>query len=187
MMLARDLLEPDEVEQLMAACEDSPSGLRDRALIALMAATGVRVSEALAVLPRDLDLRRRRLHVRRGVGDRPRLVWVHPNAVDPVSLWTRARGTRDPDAPLFCSLQGSPLSQSYVRRILPRLGRMAAIEKRVYADGLRHTFAAWAYRSRVTIRSLQVQFGHENISATVAYLERMGLHSGFDELDRALT
>ena len=171
----------------MGACPDTPSGIRNRALIALMAATGIRVAEALAVREADLDLDGRRLHVRRGKGGRGRHVWVHPDAREPVRAWMRVRKRMGlSSGPCFSSMQGSLLSQSYVRRILPELARAARVDKRVYSDGFRHTFAARSFRAGVTIRSLQVQFGHENISVTVDYLERMGLHSGFNELDRAL-
>lgn len=185
-VLSRDLLDPDELERLLDACGDGDAATRNRALLALMASTGLRVSEALAIESHDLDLRRRRLHVRRGIGGRERLVWIHLDAVKPVRAWCRARRRLALDeAVLFCSMQGAPLSPSYVRGNLPRLGQLAGIEKRVYADGLRHVFAARAYEAKITTRSLQVQFGHENISATVAYLERLGLHEGFAEFDRA--
>lgn len=187
-MLARDLLEPEEVEQLMAACEDSPSGLRDRALIALMAATGVRVSEALAVLPRDLDLRRRRLHVRRGKGGLPRHVWVHPDAAVPIGEWMAERNRLGlADAPLFCSLRGSRMDASYVRRAFPRLGEIAGIKKRVHSHALRHAFACKAHLANVSMRTLQLQMGHRDLSSTSRYLERLNLEDVFADFDRALT
>lgn len=182
--LSRDLLDDDEVRRLLEACGDADAGLRDRALVALMVATGLRVSEALSTEPRDLDLRRRALRVH-GVGGRKRMAWVHPDAVAPVRAWLAVRRRLQLDGPLFSRLDGQPLSSGYVRKNLQRLRRMADIEKRVYADGFRHVFAARAHQAKITPRSLQVQFGHDNVAATIAYLERIGLHRGFEEFDRA--
>jgi integrase/recombinase XerD len=187
MTFARDMLEREDLRTLLAACDQSPSGIRDRALITLLASTGVRISEALDMHPHDLDLAGHRLHVRRGKGGKPRHVWVHPDASAPVRRWISERNRLALQGPLFCSLNGRRLSQSYVRSMLPRLAKRGGIAKRVHSDGLRHCFAAWAFRCNVTVRSLQLQFGHENIASTLDYLERMGLHSGFSELDRALT
>lgn len=184
-MLTRDLLSDDEVGRLLEACGSSDAGARDRAMVALMVATGLRVSEALAVEPRDLDLRRRRLHVRHGIGNRERIVWVHPDGIAPVRAWLRIRKKLKIEGPLFSQLSGTALSSGYVRKNMQRLRIAADIEKRVYADGFRHVFAARAYHVKITPRSLQVQFGHENVAATVAYLERIGLHRGFDEFERA--
>lgn len=183
--LSRDLLAPDEVGRLLDACGDGDAGIRNRALISLMVATGVRISEALAIEARDLDLEHRRLHVRRGNGNRERLVWVHPDTVAPVRAWIRVRDRLGLGGVLFSRITGESLSPSYVRSRLQRLRELADIEKRVYPDGFRHVFAARAYGAKITPRSMQVQFGHENVAATVAYLERIGLHRGFDEFDRA--
>lgn len=182
MSLSRDLLEDEDIERLIDACEDSPTGVRDRALISIMVATGVRVSEALAIQLGDLDLDRRRLHVRRGTSCQERIAWVHPDARASVRKWLRHRG--DFEGPLFCRRDGLPLTAGLIRKTMKRLRERSGIEKRVYSDGFRHVFAARAYRAGVTTRSLQVQFGHENVAATLAYLERLGLHRGFAEFDR---
>lgn len=182
MSLSRDLLEDEDVIRLFDACGDSPSGIRNRALIALMLATGIRLSEALAVNLTDLDLAHRRLVVPE-VGENPsRVVWVHPNAKDPVRRWLRQRGAFN--GPLFCRTDGCAITAGLVRKNLKRLRTQAGIDKRVYSDGFRHVFAARSFRVGVTMRSLQIQFGHQNVAATLAYLERLGLHRGFTEFDR---
>lgn len=185
--LSRDLLAPDEVDRLLVACGDGYAGLRNRALISLMVATGVRISEALAIEARDLDLEHRRLHVRRGKGGKERHVWIHPDGLEPVHRWRDTRrvlgfGRR---APVFCSLRGSMICSSYVRRLMPRLAERAGVGKRVHAHALRHAFACKAHRANISLRALQLQFGHENIATTSRYLERLGLNEVFDEFDRA--
>lgn len=184
--LSRDLLEPDEVASLIEACGDWDAGVRNAALIALMAGTGIRISEALAVEVRDLDLKKRRLHVRKAKGGKERHVWIHPDALPPLRVWQKVRkGLELTAAPVFCSLVGDPLSASYIRRELPKIAKAAGIEKRVHSHGLRHAFACKAHRSNVSLRSLQLQFGHDSVSATSKYLERIGLHEVFGEFDKA--
>lgn len=187
MKQASDLLSPQDLEDLMQACEDSPAGLRNRALIALLAGTGIRISEALAALPEDLDLKKRRLFVRNGKGGKTRTVWVHPDAKKPVRDWLRARkklDVEDEGVTLFCNLSGEALSSSYVRRMLPQLAETAGIKKRVHSHGLRHAFACKAHQANISLRALQLQFGHSSIATTSSYLERIGLDIVFGEFDR---
>lgn len=184
--LSRDLLDPDELQRLLGACGEGDTATRNRALFALMAATGLRVSEALAIEFRDLDLRRRRLHVRRGKGGKERRVWIDPEADVPVRAWFDARRTLGLNGgPVFCSLQGTRMDASYVRRLLPRLAVRAGIRKRVHAHGLRHTFACNAHRAKISLRSLQLQLGHDSIATTSRYLERIGVEEVFAEFERA--
>lgn len=171
----------------MDACPDSPSGIRNRALIALMAATGIRVAEALAVRVADLDLKGRRLHVRRGKGGRGRHVWVHPDAVAPVQEWIILRGQLALGGPLLCSAQGNRIDSSYVRRLLPRIARSAGIRKRVHSHALRHAFACKVHRAKVSMRTLQLQLGHRDLATTSRYLERIDLDAVFADFDQALT
>jgi len=184
--LPRDLLDTEELHQLLRACGQGNTGTRNRALIALMAATGLRVSEALALEARDIDLRRRRIHVRCGKGGKERRVWIDPGAETSVRTWIDTRRQMGiAGGTIFCSRLGAQMNTSYVRRILPRLSRTAGIKKRVHAHGLRHAFACNAHRARVSLRSLQLQLGHDSISTTSRYLERIGIDEVFAEFDRA--
>lgn len=183
--LPRDVLDQAEIQKLLDACGEGPTADRNRALIALLAATGMRMSEVLALTPSDLDLKKNRARVATPGSERE--IFVRKEARKPVRVWLKTRDKLGVEAPqLFCSLQGDPLSASYLRRVLPELGEKAGIQKRVYADGFRHAFAAASYEAGVATRSLQIQFGHKNIAATVAYLERIGLHGGFEAFDRAM-
>jgi len=147
----------------------------------------MRMKEVLGLKVGEVDLTKKRVTLRvAGGGDRQ--LFMHKDARKPLRVWLRARGELglDPKGPLFCSLHGKALSASYVRRVLPQLGKAAGIKKRVYTDGLRHTFASMSFNAGVTVHSLKVQFGHDNIFTTVTYLERIGLHAGFSEFDKAL-
>src|SRR5262249_55868784 len=71
---------------------------------------------------------------------------------------------------LFCTSAGGPISPSYVRTLLPRLARMADIDKRVHAHGLRHTHAAELASEGVPVHLVQRQLGHRSLATTDTYL-----------------
>src|SRR5262245_41344304 len=87
-----DILSPADVRAIMNACSRrSASGTRDRALVAVLYATGARISEVLDIYPRDLDLDALTCVVQNGKGDRRRVAGVLPDAVDPVLRWLDRR------------------------------------------------------------------------------------------------
>ncbi len=106
--------------------------------------SGLRISEALALELRDIDLDVGTLRVRHGKGDKSRTVGVDEQTAALLARWLDRRkkigaGAR---APVFCTLDGSRIDTSYVRHLLPRLAAKAGVERRVHAHGLRHTYAA---------------------------------------------
>ena len=168
-------LDHDEVMALLTACGDDLLGLRDRALIAVMYRAGLRVSEALALLPKDIDEKRRAVRVLRGKGGRSRTVGLDAGALAFVAAWMESRrelGIVD-DAPLICTQMGGALSAGYVRRLLAGLGRRAGIAKRVHPHGLRHTHAAELRAEGIDIGIISKQLGHQSIATTVRYLDHI--------------
>ncbi|MBS0198771.1 MAG: phage integrase family protein [Planctomycetes bacterium] len=174
--LPAEVLSDDEVQRLLGALSQrSPTGVRNRALIALMYRAGLRVSEALSLYPKDLDLANGAVRVLRGKGGRSRVVGLDPGGAAMVAAWLAVRAAEGlgGDAPVFCSLVGNPLTTAYVRRRLPSLGRRAGIEKRVHAHGLRHTHAAQLRVEGVDIGIISKQLGHTSIATTVRYLDHI--------------
>jgi len=144
-----EVLTDPEVRALLDACGAyHPVGLRNRALIALMYRAGLRVSEALGLSPKDIDLETGTVRVLQGKGDVSRTVGLDPGACAVVARWLaeRARANVPPTGALLCTASGGPVCTGYVRRLPRRLGDRAGIAKRVHAHGLRHTHAAqlWA-------------------------------------------
>jgi len=185
--LPRDLLDENELARLMEACGDGDAADRNRAFIAMLAATGIRMSEALDLVPHDVDLGKRVLVVRSNHNKPSREVWIHPDAISLAKRWYKVRSELGlSDCPVFCNLDGGRLNPSYIRALLPDLAKLAGITKRVYADGIRNIFARRAHEAKATRRSIQLQFGHANITTTVAMLERLGLHEGFAEFEESL-
>ncbi len=165
-----------EVEALLRQCSRrAPTGLRNRALIAVLYRGGLRISEALALRLDDLDAETGSVRVLHGKGDRARTVGLDAGAFALVESWLecRRRVGLDRTAPLFCTLEGQPLWASYVRQLLPRLGRKAGIRKRVHPHGLRHTLATELAAENVGLVHIQTQLGHRHISTTARYVHQL--------------
>jgi Phage integrase family len=136
--LDADLLTGGEVELLMRRCSRrAPTGVRNRALIAVLWRWGLRIGEALALKAKDFDPESGTLVVQRGKGGKRRVVGVDAGTVALVGRWLELRRRRGiAGGPLFCTLAGGPMDQSYVRHLLPRLARKAGVERRVHAHGV---------------------------------------------------
>ncbi len=170
---APEVLTCEEVRSLLAVCGGSATGLRNRALLVALWRAGLRVGEALALRPSDLDNAAGTLRVPRGKTGH-RTVGLDPEALALVEQWGThrrvARGVRG-RRPLFCTLRGRALQPSYVRSLLRRLAKRAGIERRVHPHALRHTMAAELLREGASVRHIQLQLGHSDLSTTAAYLE----------------
>lgn len=143
--MSDDLLTPDEAAALVhASSSRAPTGLRNRALVAVMYRSGLRPGEALALLPGDVDLAAGTVAVPARKGGRPRTTGLDLTTRGLIAAWQARRTERgiDDDRPLFCTLAGEPIKAAYVRELLPRLARRAGIRKRVHPLALRYANAA---------------------------------------------
>lgn len=139
----------------------------------------LRISEALALEPEDIDLDAGAIRVLHGEGNRPRTVGIDASACSMVAPWLERRASLGISraSTVFCMADGRRLVSSYVRVMLPRLGRRAAIEKRVHAHGLRHTHAAELRTECLDIGIISKQLGHRSIATTARYLDHIALHT----------
>jgi integrase/recombinase XerD len=140
-----ELLTPEEARALiLAASGRAPTGIRNRALVAMMYRSGLRPGEALGLLVEDFDAEAGTIEVPARKGGARRTTGVDATTRRLVAAWISRRGQRgiDPAAPLFCTLAGQPLKAAYVRELLPRLARRAGIAKRVHPLALRYANAA---------------------------------------------
>jgi site-specific recombinase XerD len=169
-----------EVEALIRACSRRGSaGIRDAALIALLVGTGLRIAEALALRPVDVDLEQATVRVLHGKGDRSRLVGLDVSAQALLERWLERRGRLDIGraSPLFCAIagakRGQPLAAAAFRKKLHELGQRAGIEKRVHPHGLRHTFAVALARENVPLPILSAALGHASTATTDRYVRHV--------------
>lgn len=168
-----EVLTDPEVQALIRVCSNrAPTGVRNKALIVLLYRSGLRISEALDLAPKDLDADTGAIRVLNGKGNKARTVGLDPGGFAMVSRWLEMRAKRGINgrALLFCTLTGGPMKTAYVRGLLPRLARKAGIAKRVHPHGLRHTFAAQLAAEGVPLNVIQAQLGHANAATTGRYL-----------------
>lgn len=172
-------LTPSEVLRLLEHCSSGVCGKRDRALIVVLWRGGLRISEALNLYPKDIDLDAGWLRVLHGKGDRSRTVGLDQMAGAVVRDWLEARRELGLTGrqPVFCVVSqptcGKPMHAAYARNKLKELGERAGIEKRVHPHGLRHTHAFELAGEGVDLRIVRRQLGHSNLSVTARYIEHL--------------
>jgi site-specific recombinase XerD len=177
-------LTPDEVAAIIGGCSPrARTGIRNRALLTLLYRSGLRISEALALKPSDIDLKRHTARVLHGKGDKATVRGFHPSATDALARWIDTRkslGLRN--GPLFCTLAGGPVYPQYVRLLLERLAGKAGVDKRVHPHGLRHTFADELRAAGVDVVTISKLLGHSSIAVTSRYLDHLTNHQAVEAL-----
>ena len=186
--LDADLLSHEEIDRLLRACSKrAPSGRRNRALIATLWRCGLRLGEALALTPKDVDLQEFAIRVQRGKTGQ-RVVGLDLSTALLIDQWlvSRRKLRISSQRPLFCTLSGQPIDQSYVRHLLPRLAKKAGIERRVHSHGFRHRYATDLIREGADLMTVRDLLGHASAATTQVYLSRIGA-SGAVEFARQRT
>jgi integrase/recombinase XerD len=173
--LPRTLSREAVVALLEAPDVGTPLGLRDRALLELLYACGLRATEALAL--RMADVNRRAGYVQcSGKGRKERLVpvgaealaWIERYLADARPRLAAARGA--PSSPLiFVGPRGRPLTRQSLWQIVLRAARRAGLRQRVSPHTLRHCFASHLLEGGADLRAVQMMLGHADISTTQIY------------------
>ena len=163
----------EEVDRLIAQPDTgTPRGLRDRALVELLYATGMRVSELVALRPADLNLESGYLTCT-GKGDKQRLVPIGDEAAQWVRRYLREGRPsllkRAPSARLFVNARGGPLSRVGFWKILKRHGQAAGLPRDLSPHVLRHSFATHLLDRGADLRAIQMMLGHADLSTTQIY------------------
>ncbi|HVR42651.1 MAG TPA: site-specific tyrosine recombinase XerD [Thermoanaerobaculia bacterium] len=163
---------PSEIEALIAAPDLATTlGLRDRAMLEVLYATGLRVSELIRIRIDDLVLDAGFLRAF-GKGSKERIVPFGDAARDTVVAWIergRPELDRHGDPALFLSNRGRPLSRQSVWMMIEKYARRAGITARISPHVLRHSFATHLLENGADLRSVQVMLGHADISTTQIY------------------
>jgi len=165
----------DEVDRLLAQpVVETPRGLRDRALIELLYATGMRVSELLSVRPADVNLEASYLTCT-GKGDKQRIVPIGDEAVDWVKKYMKQSrpallGKRNSPRLFVNARGGGPgLTRVGFWKILKNYGRQAGLNKGLSPHMLRHSFATHLLERGADLRAIQMMLGHADLSTTQIY------------------
>lgn len=170
-----EILTPAESRALLyAPSSRAPTGLRNRAVIAVLYGAGLRLAEAIALKPSDVNFDAAEVRVLHGKGDKARTAGIDDGALGHLARWAdrrRALGIRG--RVLLCTLGGDPLDPRYVRQMLTRAAARAGIDKRVHPHGLRHTHAAELEQGGFTASEIQQQLGHTSLNTTAVYLNHI--------------
>jgi len=167
-----EILTAEEARSLLYAPNERPStGLRNRAIIAVMYGAGLRLAESLALKPSDVNLDASEIRVLHGKGDKSRTAGIDVGAIVHIARWIdRRKALHISGRVLLCTLEGGPLSPRYVRSMLVRMATRAGIDKRVHPHGLRHTHAVELELDGFTVTEIQQQLGHSHLNTTAVYL-----------------
>jgi integrase/recombinase XerC len=174
-------LAADEMTRLLEAPDGStPAGRRDRAILELLYASGLRLSEIVGLDLDDVNLSSRIVRVR-GKGGRERLVPFNRSAADALRAMTsdasarrsKADATRSrhgrPRHALFLNARGGRLTTRSVDRLVRRYVRDAAIARGISPHALRHTFATHLLQAGADLRTIQELLGHARLGTTQRY------------------
>jgi len=159
----------EEVDRLLAAPDImTPKGLRDRAMLEVLYATGLRVSELIGL---QLDGINTEVGFVRctGKGNKERIVPLGGSAADAVRAYLQSRRVRKPTNFLFLNSRGDKLSRMGFWKILKGYGVQAGIKKKLTPHVIRHSFATHLLERGADLRAVQTMLGHSSISTTEIY------------------
>jgi integrase/recombinase XerD len=175
-----ETLSVEEIDALLSVEEAAtPMSLRDRAMIEIMYATGVRVSELVSLDIDDVDLYENFVRCM-GKGSKERIIPVHDEAVEAVRVYLQdgRESLAGPAAgrALFVSRKGGRLTRQALWLILKGRAQAAGIERKITPHTLRHSFATHLLIGGAQLRHVQELLGHASITTTQVYTHLTSEH-----------
>lgn len=165
-----EVLDPDEVERLLQQPDAStPIGARDKAILEVLYASGLRVSEVCSLTFYSVDDTFVRV---KGKGSKERTVPIGAKALEAVDHYlTHFRCATDSETnqALFVTEKGKPINRTAVWIMVKQYAKQAGISKRLSPHTLRHSFATHLLNNGADLRVIQEMLGHSNISSTDRY------------------
>lgn len=164
----------DELKLLFQSCEtETPLGQRNKAMLELLYATGIRVSECCQIRLKDLDFYLSTVLVH-GKGNKERYVPFGSFAADSLDRYIndgrkKLMGQKETNDTLFLNHRGSPLTDRGVRTVLNTMIENSALNGKIHPHMLRHTFATHLLNNGADLRSVQELLGHAFLSSTQIY------------------
>jgi len=162
-------LSTDDVDRLLATPDlTEPVGLRDRAMLEVLYATGLRVSELVGMRVDGVNLEGGFLRCL-GKGSKERVVPLGASACNAVRAYLQSARGSSPSETLFLTSRGAPLDRVEFWRILKGYAAKAGIRKNISPLVLRHSFATHLLERGADLRAVQMMLGHAEISTTQIY------------------
>lgn len=168
------VLNPEEVEALLASPKvNTPFGIRDRAMLELMYATGMRVSELISLNLVDVHLSMGFVRCI-GKGNKERIIPIGKIAIEALENYLNKgrvglMNKKDRTEALFLNHHGNRLTRQGFWKILKQLAKDAGIQKEITPHTLRHSFATHLLENGADLRAVQEMLGHADISTTQIY------------------
>lgn len=162
------VLSTEEVDRLLAAPQEGRDALRDRAMLEVLYASGLRVSELISLREEDLHLDAGYLKVM-GKGKKARLVPLGEAAQLAVRAYLATRPRHLRGGALFVTSRGGPFTRQGFWKLLDRYSLVAGISRKISPHVLRHSFATHLLARGADLRSVQAMLGHADISTTEIY------------------
>ena len=171
---AMEYLLPEDIDKLMDLPDDTDKGIRDKAILELLYATGIRATELIDMDIADINIRMGFVTCE-GENIRARIIPVGRmarNAVERYVNESRSRLTRnnEDEKHLFVNFQGKPFTRQGLWKVLKEYGESAGFSINLTPQVLRNSFAIHMLQNGADLKSLQELMGHEDISATQVYL-----------------
>ena len=162
----------EEINELLGAPDLShPLGMRDRAILELLYASGIRISECMNLNVNDIQGNAGILYVV-GKGNKERVVLFGQSAksaLDDYLIHSRPKFARDDESALFINHLGSRLSDRSVRRMIDKYVQKISLHKHISPHTFRHSFATHMLEGGADLRVVQELLGHQSLSSTQIY------------------
>lgn len=164
----------DEIGQLLEVPDlNTPQGLRDRAIMELIYAAGLRISELVSIKESQVDLYSRELRVI-GKGKKERIVIIGIPAIKALKAYLKNGRPKlvnksKPNSALLLNYQGGALTVRWVQKTVLRYAKLAGIRQEVHPHLLRHSFATHMLDGGADLRVVQELLGHSSLSTTQIY------------------
>ena len=167
------ILSFEEIERLLDAPDTSKeSGMRDKAMLETMYATGLRVSELCSLPLSSINVQNRLVVVRHGKGNKQRTVPISSFALEWLLTYIRdfrSKNKGKKRKEVFLNLRGEPISRNYFFMQVKKYARQAGIEVSISPHTLRHCFATHLLENGAELRAVQEMLGHAHLSTTQIY------------------
>lgn len=159
----------DEVRGLLAACATTFEGTRNKALVALLADSGLRIGEALRLRVENVSISERTLSIRTGKGQKDRVAYFAASAAAYLRTWLGKHPDPSPESFLFCIRQGQPITRHHATHILHRLSVKAGLSWKIGPHALRHYAGTSILRRTGDLELVRQILGHETLAMTLKY------------------
>lgn len=175
-----EILTEQEISMLLAQPDSKElKGCRDRAMMEILYATGIRVSELIELDLTDINLRTSLLHCRNPKAERT--IPIYPEAAQSVKEYlVKSRNTfltsDQPENALFLNCSGKRMTRQGFWKILKNYARQAGITKEITPHTFRHSFALHLLENGAQLKDIQMMLGHADISSTQIYIQLLDNH-----------